>query len=268
MIRNVAYVLLLLVFSLGASQNSSGQDSRSPGVNRMGPHQSIENKANLSNANDPKSVRALVDEVFNFPRTFPHLPSQLENVVKDRLVEAEILYKQGKRPGVEEQDIVESINNLAQKLGAPPHGETTRRQVRLLRMSLALAEPKFMGTGLARSGAAIGESVSTTMGPAQAIHLMGSLIDQKFTNPDFQVTPQEWEAVNRQKFIDKLQISQQQLAQARAKPNTSTTTVTVRTYSPEKRRQMEESLGRSISSLSLTDGLNLIDESFAKLRID
>lgn len=179
------------------------------GGNRVGPHQSIESKAALSNSSDPKSVRALIDEVFNFPRTFPHLPSQLENAVKDRLVKSEMLYQQGRKPGVEEGDIVEAINNLAQKLGAPPHGETTLSQVRLLRMSLALAEPKFMGTGIALPGVALDESVSATMVPSQAIHLIGTVIDHKFINPDFQVTTQEWEAVNRQKFIDKLQISQQ-----------------------------------------------------------
>jgi hypothetical protein len=72
--------------------------------------------------------------------------------------------------------------------------------------------------------------------------------------------------VNRQKFLDKLS-SQAHTAQAQ---NAGSPTATLRarnSYSPEKRRQLEESLSRTISSLTLTDGLKLIDQAFAKLGI-
>jgi hypothetical protein len=141
-------------------------------------------------------------------------------------------------------------------------------QVRDLRMSLALSLPKFMGTGIARQGAAIGESISPTMGPSQAVHLMATLIDQKFHNPLFQATPEEWDQVSHQKFIDEVQASQERLARARANPGPPTGTLRAGAYPAEKRRQLEESLGRSISALTLTDGLNLIDQAFAKLGID
>jgi hypothetical protein len=134
-------------------------------------------------------------------------------------------------------------------------------------MSLSMAEPKFMGAGVARQGAALGESINPAMGPSQAVHLIETVIDQKFLDPDFQVTPQEWEDVNRQKFLDKMQARQERVARARTAGSPTGTLSFGPTYSAAKRRQLEESLGRSISSLSLTDGLHLIDRALTKLGI-
>jgi hypothetical protein len=226
------------------------------------PYESIEKKEALVKPNDPNSVKALVDEIFNFPRAFPRMPTLVEDAAKDRLVQAEMLYRQGKKPGVQEQDVVRIINDLADKLGGPPHSKTTHSQLCVLRMSLSLAEPRFMGTGVARQGAAFGEPITPSMGPAQAVHLIGTLIDQKFLDPDFQVTPQEWEDVNHQKHLDKMQERQ---AHTRAG---SASAITVRSsYSTDKRRELEESLRRGISSLSLPDRLHLVDQALTKLGI-
>lgn len=262
MIRYVSTVLVLSAFALGTlAQNSP------PGGQQVATPRTIENKASLATADDPNSIRALVDEVFNLPRAFPRMPASVEGMVKDRLVLAEISYRQGTKPGVREQDVVDALNNLAEKLGGPPHSKTAPSQLRVLRMWLALSEPKFMGTGLARQDGAIGESISSTMGPVQAAHLIATLIDQKFMNPDFQVTPQEWEGGSLQKVTEKIQAAQARVA-AVQKTGQPTATLRASSFSTEKRRDLEQSLYPSISSLSTTDGLNLVQQTLAKLRID
>ncbi len=101
----------------------------------------IENKAALVNPDDPDSVRALVDEVFNLRLSFPRVPAPIESVVKERLVRAEILYRKGEKPGLQEEDVVNTLNSVVDGLGGPPYLKTTLSQVRVLRMRLSLGQP-------------------------------------------------------------------------------------------------------------------------------
>lgn len=260
----IRYVIILLFLAVG----TWAQSPPGGGGQMWNPHASVEGKAALAKPDDPNSVRALADELFNFPRSFPRMPGEMEDMAKNRLVQAEILYQQGKKPGIEERDIVSTLNDLADKLGGPAHSKTTLSQVRLIRMSLALSEPKFMGSGLTHSGIALGESVSSAMSPLQAAHLISTVIDQKFLNPDFQVSPEEWEDTGRLKVERKLQEHQASEEQARTHPGVPTGTAILSSHSTDRRRELEDSLTRSISSLSLADSLNLINQAFAKLRID
>jgi hypothetical protein len=246
------------------------QDREPGGKRMMGPYESIENKASLATAEDPTSIRALADEVLSFPHSFPRMPGAMETVVKERLVNAELMYRRGDRQGIQEDRIVQTFNNLSARLGGPPHSFTTPSQIRVLRMWLALAEPKFMATGMTREGATPGESINPNMGPLQAAHLISVLIDQKFTNPDFQVSPQEWDQVSRQKVTDEIFASQVRLAEIRANPAAPrrTTTLMAKPYSPDRRRELEQSLVRSISALSVEDGLGLANHVFTALGID
>jgi hypothetical protein len=242
-----------------------------PGVRKIvGPDQSIENKASLATPEDPDSIRALADEVFNFPRSFPRMSSLMEGMVKDRLVQAETLYRQAKMPGIHEQALVKTFNDLSERLGGPPHLRTTLSQVRIVRMGLALSEPKFMGPGIARENAAIGESISPIMGPFQAAHLMATLIDQKFLNPDFQVSPQEWEETSLPKVTEEIQATQTLLAEMRANPPGRPVFILKGrgSYSSEKRRELEEWRFSRISSFTAKDGLDLINHALATLGID
>ncbi len=102
----------------------------------------------------------------------PRMPEAVENAIKDRVTRAEVSYEMGISPAVEEQDIVDLLNSVAQRLGAPEYALTNLSQVRSARMRLALSEPKFMGTGIARPGAAIGEKINSSMSPLQAVHLV------------------------------------------------------------------------------------------------
>lgn len=231
----------------------------------------IESKAALVRADDPDSVRALADEVFNLPRPFPRLPAPIESVVKERLVQAEIRYRKGQKPGIQEQDIVNTLNSLVDQLGGQPYLKTTLSQVRLLRMSLALGEPVFMGTGVARPDGRIGESISSAMGPMQAVNLVETVIERKIREPNLQVTPEEWEATYLTKF--KAQVAEEQgvgeamRAAMQKSGQTTMAALTVRSVSIEKRREIEQTFYPKISSLSPAEGLALINQVFVKLHI-
>jgi hypothetical protein len=222
----------------------------------------VEEKAASATVDDPNSIRALVDEVFNVRHVFPRMPSAIESNIKDRVVRGEISYREGKTKGVQEQDVVNAMNDLSDKLGGPPHSKTSLSQVRVLRMWMALSQPTLMGAGVARPGAAVGESINTAMSPVQAAHLIATFIDQKFINPDFQVTPQEW-AQNASQVTQKIQarIALRGTAQ-------SQTTLASHSHSADKRRELEQTLYPSIASLSATDGVNLIEQTLAKLHIN
>jgi len=230
----------------------------------VSPHQALDAKAHLLKNSDPESIRAFTDEIFNFPRAFPRMPETMENEVKDRLARAELEYRQGRKQGVHERDIVELVNSMADKLGAPSYAKTSLPQVRVLRMRLALASPAFMGTGLSHQHMNVGESVNESMSPLQAVHLLNTLIDQKFINPEYQLEPGEWEKTHLERSIKTIQ--QAQVLQASDQPGNRPPKASVHVIS--RKRDIHEALSKGISSLSLPDAMNLIDQAFATLKID
>jgi hypothetical protein len=55
-------------------------------------------------------------------------------------------------------------------------------------MSLALDSPAFMGRGMTSPNANIHDGINSGMSPLQAFHVGTVLVDQKISDPDFQVT--------------------------------------------------------------------------------
>lgn len=232
---------------------------------------SIEQKAALVSLDDPDSVQALADEIFNLPRSFPRLAAPVESAVKERLVQAEIRYRKGEKPGIEEQDIVNTLNSVVDQLGGPSYLKTTLSQLRALRMRLAFGQPVFMGAGIALPDANIDESTSSAIGPMQAANLIEWLIQEKITEPNFQVTPDEWEATYLAKF--KAQIAEKQAmreamrAEMRRSGKTTMARLTVRCVSSDKRREIQQTFYPKISSLSLAQGFALMNQLFVKLHL-
>src|SRR5205085_3497716 len=129
------------------------------------------------------SVRALTEDVFNYPHAYGRMPPSIESAVKDRLTQAEIAHLRGTRPGVKEEDVAKVVNMVVDRLHLPEYARTSVKQVRVLRMSLALASPSFMGRGMTEQNVNVGESVSPELSPLQATHLAAVLVDQKFLDP-------------------------------------------------------------------------------------
>jgi hypothetical protein len=247
--------------SQAGAQTVSDSDRRP-----IASHRSIEGKATLVKPDDPSSVAALVEEVFNFPRAYPRLPTVLEATIKDRLAQAEMSYIRGGTPAVKEEDIVKLVNNMATKFGAPDYVRTTARQLRFLRMSLALVEPKFMGAGVARQSAKIGDPIGSSVSPLQAAHLLAALVDQKFLNPDFQVSPADWDRAFDPSSIDKLDAARRERQGAAASQEASKSTQIVARVNP-KRMEMNEFLSQQASSVSWDDAWVIVQEAFTTLGI-
>jgi len=229
----------------------------------MLPHERIENQAALVNTNDQQSVRALANEVFNFPRAFPRLPDAIANIVKDRLVRAETKYLRGEGPGVQEREVALLLNDLASRFGAPAYAQTSPQQVRVLRMSLLLSAPVFMGRGMTPDHAQVGDSINPTMSPLQATHLLATLIDQKLLNPDYQIPPAEWDSNHYQSSLAKMQRIQELKQSGEFR---SRLAATIREN--PRRVEMRQVLSREISSMSLTNAIELVNQAFATLKIE
>ena len=226
------------------------QGSTAGGQQMTGPHHAIEDAASKVKADDESSIRSLADAAFDFPHSYSRLPADMETVAKNRLVQAETAHRQGRGPGVQEDDIVRTVNLLVARFGAPNYAATNQRQVRHLRMRIALAEPNFMGVGMSRPGSKVGDSVNTTMSPLQAAHLMAVLIDQKLTNPDYQIPPDEWDP-GKSIFPKDSPGSGPQLF----------------AYSNQKTSEMRRLLSKSISTLTPSDVKGLVDQTFGNLGI-
>lgn len=223
-------------------------------------HDGLEQKATLARANDANSITELVDEVFKFPRAFPRMPDFMESAVKDRIVQAELSYRRGVTAGVHEEAVVKAVNELAGKFNVPDYAMTSVRQIRALRIGLSLHEPKFMGTGTARQNAKAGESINPIMSPAQAFHLIGTLIDQKLLNEEYQVPPTEWDRDLHQKVLDRFQ-AESLAAPAHAKAGE------VSMGQNSKHQEMLDILSRNISLMSLSEALELLDRELKILGI-
>lgn len=181
---------MVLTFSIGLSWMLLWFSSPRIGAQRSGimpqrPSQVIEARARLVRPDDEASVRALADEIFKCPHVLGRMPATIEDNVKDRLVRSEMGILRGTRSGVREEDVVALFNTMADRFGLPDHVRTSKKQVRALRMSLALGSPMFMGRGLIDKKMNVGESVSPEMSVLQAAHLSAILLDQKFLTQIF-----------------------------------------------------------------------------------
>lgn len=238
---------------------------RQSGTNLMTPFQRLDQKARLENPSDKNSVDALTDEVFNSPSQLPHMPPEMESLVKGRLSRAEIVYLRG-GPGVREDDIVRLVNILAEKFNLPDYARTSQRQVRFMRMALARLCPSFMAKGMIHDGMAIGEPVSTRMSPLQAVYLLREVIGHKFWDADFQLTPSDWEKDRYQKSLGVWQRSRKLVQSAQLNKATPVARVTV-TENP-KRLEISETLAQNMSSVTLSEALSLLDQAFTTLQIE
>jgi hypothetical protein len=156
---------------------------------------SIDEKALQAKDNDESSVRELADAVFAAPE-FAVIPTADREAMKERVLSAELDYRSGQGEGIVEENIVETVNELADKFSAPDYARTSALQVRVLRAGLMNRYPNFIAqehhSGETRPEVNIGDSISPTMSPLEAVFVTGGLLWQKMVNEYFQYTPQEW----------------------------------------------------------------------------
>lgn len=85
------------------------------------PGKVIDQKASKLRADDANSVRALADEIFNYPHAFGRMPIKVESSVKERLVQAEVAFHNGKHSGVREEDVSRLVNQIGDNLELPSY---------------------------------------------------------------------------------------------------------------------------------------------------
>lgn len=158
------------------------------------PEERIDRKAEVVVAGDEATIRELADAVFEVPKLLT-IPKLLALPLKERMIQAEVSYRNGGRVGVTEESIVRAVDELAQKFGAPDFARTGLDEVRDLRLMTSYSMPHFIArqplVNPTDTERRIGFSINSVMSPLEAIYIIQALILQKESNEYFLVTPAE-----------------------------------------------------------------------------
>lgn len=258
----VAIALFIILLCIGGWFSSPTINAQQ-GINMAHrPSQLIDERARDMRVEDEASVRAVADEIFNYPHVLGRMPMLLEDEVKNRLVRSEIGFLRGTRSGVQEEDIVTLFDIMAKRFKLPDYARTSKKQVRALRMSLALGSPIFMGRGLAGTNLKIGDSISSEMSLLQAAHLAAVLLDQKFLDLNFQVPPDQWDREPHDKEIERIKEREKMFKSARGGE------YQIIMRSNPKRVELHETISKNAASMSLSDFQDVLETALKTLKVD
>jgi hypothetical protein len=206
----------------------------------------------------------------------PRMPGLMEAILRERFDRAETDYRQGKRRGVEEQHIADAFNILATGLTVPDYAFTSPRQVRFIRMQIALpVNAKFMEIE------EINESVGHEMSPLQAAYVFKALVELKLVSPDFQVPPSAWDQTyeSQMESLERAQAARKQAEQRQqgAQPGqygqyrvtVGSPVGTLRAGAPRetKYKELYDIIAKRITFLTPGDGFEILDRMFTTLGI-
>jgi hypothetical protein len=243
--------VIALQFSFPA--RSQSQQDRSP----VDPT-TLERDAVAAREGDLYQMSILVRHTLNFAHIVP-LPANIRQTLEEHLSTAEVDFWNHSHAGVQEGDIVRLINRACDRLQLPEYAKTNQAQVRELRMDMLVHFPTLMGRGMADYPMKVGDSISPVLSPLQAMHLVSSLIDQKFLDPAYQVTPDEWSRQTRE----------ERLAMRRTLINPkSPDHVALHEKRIAHRRQLEATMVDGLRQMSPTDEMNMLAESLEIWGID
>jgi hypothetical protein len=230
------------------------------------PTEAIEGAASAMKAEDSESIRALVEAMFTNPGMY-RMPDIMAAIVKQRLIDAETAYLNGKTAGVTEGAVVDALNMLATSFEAPDYGRVSQLQVQFVRSRLAALMPMLFKPV---TPALKTNEPNVPMSAVQAIFLISVLIDQKIQNGNYQVAPAEWDrdiyprAMEQERARQELQrrIEAGEVnvgARFELKAGLSAT---------QARGDLLRLLQQRISAMSVADGLKLFNQTFARLGIE
>jgi len=239
---------------------------RTPNIwDRGGPFKVLDDAARSATRDVEAAVRALTEDVFTvYPHSFGRMPAAVESIVKDRLTKAQIDHMRGARPGVREEDVANVVNMVAERLHLPEYAKTSAKQVRALRMLIAVESPVFMGRGMADAGGKLRDTINPEMSPLQATHLAAVLLDQKFMDPDYQFGPVEWEQNSQQRQTERLKWLET-LRQARAQnPGKSF----LFSRNNPKHDEMLRAFDNGVANLGMADAIDMMNSAFTSFGIE
>jgi hypothetical protein len=188
----------------------------------------------------------------------------MDTIVKERLTQAEMNYKLGRGPGVEVADIVRFVNALADKFQLPDYARATPHQAEVLSFGLEISMPTFMGLASTQQVDKTVRPDSRKMSPAQATFLLLALINAKLMGPDSQLAPDEWEKTQYGPTMQKL-TKYKELKESGQQSKLVTGAVLM--TSSSRSEDLLTTVSSAISQMSLTDGLDLVDQAFAAVGI-
>lgn len=154
----------------------------------------------VNEGGDAMAAAALVDELFN---TFSTVAAA---DVKSRIVNSEIRYQTHQRGGVAEVEVVEAVNGLQMKFITPEFSKTDLYEVRKLRQALQLFAPQFVGHGRQSEQSFVNDvnpTIVPEMSPSEAVFVLLAMIHQKKSNPNYQISISErnamWDEIHSSK---------------------------------------------------------------------
>lgn len=179
-----------------ASTNKGTQEKSWERVNRA---------ARDMKGGDPVAAGALVDAVFADHGIDPAV-SVVAPSIKDRLVRSEVDFQNGKSKGITEDNVATTVNELADRMGAPGYAHTDGDEVKEVRLRMLTLFPSMIGRGPAAARNDSNPHFDKVMSPIEAFHVGATLITQKVFNPEFQLSSQELQAAakksKRGRFAD------------------------------------------------------------------
>jgi hypothetical protein len=121
------------------------------------------------------------------------IPTELADAFgfTDRIVQAEVAYRNGTHAAIHETDVVKAINNLTSTIGAPQWAHTSQPEIRKLRMHMLVLYPQLMASQDPPDTKGHRKAVSDNMRPIEASYLATALLYQKAFNSEYQFTDAE-----------------------------------------------------------------------------
>lgn len=287
---------------LSANRITWGQSQSRVRDQRRDPYVDLDEKASRVRSGDENLVRELAEAVFrNLP--IGEVPDLLARPYKERVIRSEVNYRNGRREGIAEANIVRLIDELATRFDAPDYARTNPDEVRMLRLTFAEIMPHFIPRQPFQGANAVEErvvfSVAPQMSPLEAVYITSHLLWQKqhsayalFTqaeraeietalqrlqNTGFELTSEERAHVRialieQRIYTDRLQLTPEEIA-ARVKQRSreqATPQLGARLVGrPITARQEEmQAVFRRASSMGIRDALDLAHQMLDALDIE
>jgi len=224
----------------------------------------IDEKARKARDSDEASIRELADEVFASSH-FGEMTTGILEKIKERVITHEVKYRQNKK-GIKEKNVVNMVNELADKAGAPEYAKTSPLQVRSLRARLMIGYPNFISPANAVGKKGLHKKVGTPMNPEmsplEAVFVAGVLLEQKMINEEFQHSPQEWEKKLKNKELKNWQSGEKRRGGGkRGSPNLAVS-------SNSRAREMRQVIAQSPTQMNPADLISIVDNSLDTLGIE
>jgi len=178
---------------ISQSSKVESQSKSKPEIQGQSGTERIDAKARAVKGSDKEPIQNLTAEIMT-QYGWENAPSVISNPVKNRIVNAEQKFQDGKGQGITELAVARALNGLVVKLNAPSYAYTSPSEVRELRGHLLASLPDLIGRGRAagdHARAKAPRSPIDLMSPVEAVYVAMTMIHQKMNNPEFQMTQSE-----------------------------------------------------------------------------